>query len=444
MLIEREDVRNRIVSMAGHASLVTTTKAFAEAGQRISRYLLMQLIINASTGLAVWLGLYLIGVPYAVLWGLIAAVLRYVPYVGIWIAALFPITLSLIITPDWTDVAMVFGLFLALELLVGNFIEPWLYGHSVGLSPIAVILAVIFWTWIWGAVGLVLATPLTVCLVVIGKYISGFAIFGRLLGVGSSLEPHLWLYQRLLARDEKEAAEVLEEFAAEHTLEATCEQLLLPALLVLKRDVANGRIDATDSAFVAEALGEIVTELPRKSERTTRRYREAALASPPRVMFFGLSATKRFRRGGARAARGAAAGRAALRAHHPVRGAARRRAHRRRRSTIRRTPCAFRPCRRATSRPHAWHEAAARRAAACADHRRPIRRIPRCKSVPCLRSSTRVRSNRDGYARGAARGPGRNRDDGRGAAACGEQRRAARARDQLGDLARRRRSARGP
>ncbi len=280
MLIEREDVRNRIVSLAGQAALVTTTKAFAEAGERISRYLLMQLIINSSMGLAVWLGLYLIGVPYSALWGFATAVLRYVPYIGVWIAALFPILLSLITAPDWTHLALVVTLFLTLELVSSNVLEPWLYSQSVGLSSIAVILAVIFWTWLWGATGLVLATPLTVCLVVGGKYISGLAIFDRLLGEGRALQPHLWLYQRLLARDENEAGDVLEEFASEHTLAQTCEELLLPALAQLKRDVASGRITAADSGFVADSLLEIIDELPRDED--------GAPPSEAHVLFVGL------------------------------------------------------------------------------------------------------------------------------------------------------------
>jgi predicted PurR-regulated permease PerM len=280
MLIEREDVRNRIVSLAGQAALVTTTKAFAEAGERISRYLLMQLIINSSMGLAVWLGLYLIGVPYSALWGFATALLRYVPYIGVWIAALFPILLSLITAPDWTHLALVVTLFLTLELVSSNALEPWLYSQSVGLSSIAVILAVIFWTWLWGATGLVLATPLTVCLVVGGKYISGLAIFDRLLGEGRALQPHLWLYQRLLARDENEAGDVLEEFASEHTLAQTCEELLLPALAQLKRDVASGRITAADSGFVADSLLEIIDELPRDED--------GAPPSEAHVLFVGL------------------------------------------------------------------------------------------------------------------------------------------------------------
>ena len=280
MLIEREDVRNRIVSLAGQAALVTTTKAFAEAGERISRYLLMQLIINSSMGLAVWLGLYLIGVPYSALWGFATAALRYVPYIGVWIAALFPIVLSLITAPDWTHLALVVTLFLTLELISSNVLEPWLYSRSVGLSSIAVIIAVIFWTWLWGATGLVLATPLTVCLVVGGKYISGLAIFDRLLGEGRALQPHLWLYQRLLARDENEAGDVLEEFASEHTLAQTCEELLLPALAQLKRDVASGRITAADSGSVADSLLEIIDELPREEDGTP--------PSEAHVLFVGL------------------------------------------------------------------------------------------------------------------------------------------------------------
>jgi predicted PurR-regulated permease PerM len=266
MLIQREDVRNRVVSLAGQAALVTTTKAFAEAGARISRYLLMQLVINGTMGVAVWLGLYFIGVPYSALWGLSAAVLRYIPYIGPWIAALLPISVSLITSPEWTDVLLVVALFVTLELLSNNVMEPLLYGQSVGLSPIAVIVAVIFWTWIWGAVGLVLATPLTVCLVVIGKYISGLAVFDRLLGERPPLQPHLWLYQRLLARDEGEASEVLAEYADEHTLEETCDELLLRTLLTLKHDLAAERIAAADGDFVVAQLREIIDGLAEKAE----------------------------------------------------------------------------------------------------------------------------------------------------------------------------------
>lgn len=261
MLIKREDLRNRFVSLAGHTSLVVTTKAFAEAGERISRYLLMQFIINATMGLAVGIGLYFIGVPYAALWGLSAAVLRYVPYVGPWVAALLPIAVSVITAPGWEQVIFVVALFIVLELLSNNVMEPWLYGQSVGLSTIAVIISAIFWTWIWGPVGLVLATPMTACLVVLARYIPELTFIDRLLSEGPALKPHLSLYQRLLARDEDEAEDIVEAYRAEHTLAETCDELLLGTLLALKRDLAANRIMQNDGDFVASALEEIVDTL---------------------------------------------------------------------------------------------------------------------------------------------------------------------------------------
>jgi predicted PurR-regulated permease PerM len=275
MLIKREDLRNRLVSLAGQASLAVTTKAFSEAGQRISRYLLMQFIINASMGLAVGLGLYLIGVPYSALWGLSAAVLRYIPYVGPWLAALLPITVSLITAPGWEQVVLVVGLFLVLELFSNNVMEPWLYGQSVGLSPIAVIVAAIFWTWLWGPVGLVIATPLTACLVVLSRYIPELGALDRLLSEQPALQPHLWLYQRLLARDEDEAEDIVEEHRAGHTLSETCDELLLGSLLALKRDLAGGRVSSEDGEFVESALREMVDELVESVDSEMERLADA-------------------------------------------------------------------------------------------------------------------------------------------------------------------------
>jgi predicted PurR-regulated permease PerM len=261
MLINREDLRNRLVSLAGRSSLVVTTKAFADAGQRISRYLLMQFVINATMGVSVGIGLYLIGVPYAALWGLAAGVLRYVPYVGPWVAAVMPITISIVTAPGWEQVAIVVALFVALELFSNNVMEPWLYGQSVGLSSIAVIVAAIFWTWLWGPVGLVIATPITAVLVVLSRYIPELGIFDRLLSERPALQRHLWLYQRLLARDDEEAEDIIERHHAEHSLLAACE-LILGALLALKRDLAAGRIAIEDGEFVVDALSEAIDDLP--------------------------------------------------------------------------------------------------------------------------------------------------------------------------------------
>ena len=261
MLIKREDLRNRLVSLAGQASLAVTTKAFSEAGQRISRYLLMQFVINASMGLAVGLGLFFIGVPYSALWGLAAAVLRYIPYLGPWMAALLPISVSLVTAPGWEQVVLVIGLFVVLELLSNNVMEPWLYGQSVGLSPVAVIVAAIFWTWLWGPVGLVIATPVTACLVVLSRYVPELGVFDRLLSERPALQPHLRLYQRLLARDEDEAEDVVEQHRQEHSLAETCDALLLGSLLALQRDLVEGRVTPEDGEFVESSLRELVDEM---------------------------------------------------------------------------------------------------------------------------------------------------------------------------------------
>jgi predicted PurR-regulated permease PerM len=260
MLINREDLRDRLVSLSGRPSLVVATKAFADAGNRISRYLLMQFVINASMGVAVGVGLYFIGVPYAALWGLAAAVLRYIPYVGPWIAALLPITVSLVTAPGWQQVALVVGLFVVLELLSNNVMEPLLYGHSVGLSSLAVIVAAIFWTWLWGPVGLVIATPMTACLVVLSSYVPALGSIGRLLGERPAMKPHETLYQRLLAHDGDEAGVIVKRHRDERSLDDAL-QLVLEALLALKRDLQAGRVSADDGEFVVSGLRDLIEAL---------------------------------------------------------------------------------------------------------------------------------------------------------------------------------------
>lgn len=262
MLIWREDLRNRLVSLAGATSVVRTTRALEEAGARISRYLRMLFIVNATMGIAVGIGLYFIGVPYAPLWGFAAAILRYIPYIGPWIAAALPITVSLVTAPGWEQVALVVALFTVLELISNNVMEPWLYGQSVGLSALAVIVSAIFWTWLWGPVGLVLATPLTVCLVVLARNIPALAIFDRLLSDRPALESHLVLYQRLLARDEDGAEDIVESYLAEHSMLETCEGLMLGMLLGLKRDADADRVTAEEVEFVVDGLTAMAEDLP--------------------------------------------------------------------------------------------------------------------------------------------------------------------------------------
>ena len=260
MLVKREDLRDRLVSLSGRPSLVVATKAFADAGARISRYLVMQFIVNASMGVAVGVGLYFIGVPYAALWGLAAGVLRYIPYVGPWVAALLPITVSIVTTPGWQQVAMVVALFVVLELLSNNVMEPLLYGHSVGLSELAVIVAAIFWTWLWGPVGLVIATPITACLVVLATHVPSLGAIGRLLGERPALKLHETVYQRLLARDVDEADAILTRCLNERSLDEAL-QVVLDALLALKRDLQAARVSAEDGELVLSGVRDLLEEL---------------------------------------------------------------------------------------------------------------------------------------------------------------------------------------
>ncbi len=310
MLINREELRNRLVSLSGRPSLAVATKALADAGDRISRYLLMQFIVNATMGLAVGIGLYFIGVPYAALWGLTAGLLRYLPYVGPWIAALLPITVSLVTVPGWQQVALVVGLFVVLELLSNNVMEPLLYGHSVGLSSFAVIVAAIFWTWLWGAVGLVIATPITACLVVLSSYVPELAAIGRLLGERPALTPHETLYQRLLARDVDEADGIITRHHKERSLDAACE-LVLDTMLALKRDLHAGRVSAEDGGVRHRGAARLARGTAHVERRRAFRSERGA----------ARAAHRRARPRSARRARARARARAAARRARDARGA---------------------------------------------------------------------------------------------------------------------------
>ena len=261
MLIQREDLRNRLIRFVGYGRLTFTTRALEEAGDRISRYLLMQTIINSSFGLAVGLALYLIGVPYAVLWGFFAAVLRFIPYVGPFAAAIMPSALSLAVFEGWLWPILVVGIFVALELSCNMVLEPLLYSESAGVSGVGLLVAVAFWTWLWGPVGLVLATPLTVCVVVLGKYVPGMDFIGVLISDQSAMESNISYYQRLLAMDQAEAAEIVEEHLKTHPQEQLFDGVLIPALNYARRDRELGRLTEDGEQFVFRATREILEDL---------------------------------------------------------------------------------------------------------------------------------------------------------------------------------------
>ena len=254
MLINREDLRDRLISLVGVGQLADTTRALEEAGERVSRYLLLQLIINTGFGVAVALGLWLIGLPYAPLWGFFAALLRYIPYLGPWLAALLPLALSVLISKDWSVALMVVALFGALELLTNMIIEPLAYGRGIGVSQAALLIAVAFWTWLWGPVGLVLASPLTVCLVVLGRYVPFLKFLDTLLGDRPALEPSQRLYQRMLAQDEAESAELVDDYAALDGLDGAYDTVVVPMLAHARDDLRGGRLElATHDRLVSDA-----------------------------------------------------------------------------------------------------------------------------------------------------------------------------------------------
>ena len=230
MLLKREDLRNRLIRLVSHGQITVMTKALDDAGQRISRFLLMQLIVNATVGLSVGLGLLAIGVQYAFLWGFVAAVFRYIPYIGVWIAALSPIILSLAMFEGWVQPLLVIGLFLTIELLASNVAEPRLYGRSIGVSEVALLVAAAFWAFLWGPIGLILSSPLTVCLVVLGKYVPQLKFLDVLLGDEPPLDAHVTFYQRLLARDQDEATQLVLAQAKASSAGTGLRRLLGPRL----------------------------------------------------------------------------------------------------------------------------------------------------------------------------------------------------------------------
>ena len=255
-----EELRNRLLRLAGQGKLTMTTRTLDEISRRISRYLIANALVNGGFGIVVFLGLRLIGVDYAALWGVLAAALRFVPYVGSVCAACLTIAMAIIQFPDWRTPAVVAGLFLLLELITANVVEPLTYGKSAGVSTVALLVSATFWAWLWGPMGLVLSVPLTVVLAVIGKYIPQFEALGVLLGDEPALEVHESFYQRLLAGDIEEAAALLEEYLAKNGRVAAYENLLIPALALAEHDRYRGALDEADRDLVRQSARDLIDE----------------------------------------------------------------------------------------------------------------------------------------------------------------------------------------
>lgn len=261
MLLEREDLRDRFIRLVGYGDLHRTTEALQEAGKRVGRYLLMQLVVNIVYAVPIAFGLWVLGIPNALLWGLLALALRFVPYIGPIIGALLPLFLALAVAPGWSLVLWTAGLFVAMEMITGNVVEPWLYGSRTGLSPLAIIVAAIFWTWLWGPLGLVLSTPLTVCLVVLGRHVPQFEFLDVLFGNEPVLEPHARLYQRLLAGDPEEATDHAEEILEERYLFEFYDKVAIPALLLGEQDRVRGVMGDEQRRQVAASAQTLVANL---------------------------------------------------------------------------------------------------------------------------------------------------------------------------------------
>ncbi len=261
LLLKREDLRDRVIRLAGSRGLPRTTQALDDAAQRVGRYLLMQLVVNTTYAIPIGLGLWLIGIPNPVLWGLLCGMLRFVPYIGPVVAAFFPLALAIAVDPGWTSLLLTGALFIAIELVINNFMEPWLYGASTGLSPIAIIVAAVFWTWLWGPVGLLLSTPLTVCLVVLGRHVPQLGFLDVLLGNEPALSPPALLYRRLLAGDPNEATERAEEFLRERSLDDFYDEVALPALGLAEDDRAALHLSDQQRERVAESAMLLIDNL---------------------------------------------------------------------------------------------------------------------------------------------------------------------------------------
>jgi predicted PurR-regulated permease PerM len=261
ILLYRQDLRDRLIRLAGSRDLRRTTAAMDDAADRLSRYLLTQTAINTCFGAVIGTGLWLIGIPNPVLWAVFGALMRFVPYIGAFIAAAFPAALAIAVDPGWSTLIWTVALFVIIEPIMGQVVEPWLYGRNTGLSPVAVIVAATFWTWLWGPIGLLLSTPVTVCLVVLGRHVEHLAFLEVILGDEPALAPEENFYQRMLAGDPHEAADQAEQFLKERSLSAFYDEVAIPGLALAQIDLSNWLLDADKLEQIRETIHEVVDDL---------------------------------------------------------------------------------------------------------------------------------------------------------------------------------------
>jgi predicted PurR-regulated permease PerM len=261
ILLQQDDLRDRLIRLFGSSDLRRTTVALDDGGRRLSRYFLTQLGLNTAFGILLGTVLFMIGVPSPLLWGVLGGLLRFVPYIGSFIAALFPLALAAAVDPGWSMLLWTGGSFLVLELVAGQLVEPLVYGNSTGLSPIAVVVAVIFWSWLWGPIGLILSTPLTLCLVVLGRHVEHLEFLDILLGDRPPLTAVEGFYQRMLAGDQDEARDHAETLLRDRTLLAYYDEVALPGLELAAIDAQRGVLSADQLARIKDTIRELVVEL---------------------------------------------------------------------------------------------------------------------------------------------------------------------------------------
>lgn len=272
VLLEHEALRDRFIRVVGGTNIRLTTAALNDAGERLSRFFVSQFVVNLGVGVTIGLGLALLGVPQAFLWGALATLLRFVPYIGVWLAALLATALAIVVVPGWSLAINTLVLFLVVEFIAGQVVEPNLYGHTTGLSPLSVVVAAIFWSAIWGPIGLVLSTPLTLCLLVIGRHIRVLNFLDLLLGETQALTLAQKFYQRALSGDADESLALARAFLKRNSFAAYCDLVLLPALHLASLDRENGTISQEQQAKMRDVLVAVVSNLGNEPRRLRRRH----------------------------------------------------------------------------------------------------------------------------------------------------------------------------
>jgi predicted PurR-regulated permease PerM len=260
MLLKREDLRNRLIRLSGQGHLQLMTQAMDDTSRRVSRYLSLQSLVNTGFGLIVFVALHFIQLPHALLWGVLAGLLRFIPYIGATIGALLPTALSVAVFNGWTKTLLIMAIFFCLELVTANVLEPLIYGKHTGLSSLAILVAAIFWALIWGPIGLILSVPLTVCLVVVGAYVPRLQFLAVLLGDQPVMKPGAHYYQRLLANDQREASQVLEAHLKANSLEDLYDTVLIPALNLSEQDRHRNALDDSTVDFITQTTKDLVEE----------------------------------------------------------------------------------------------------------------------------------------------------------------------------------------